>query len=383
MDDDAATSADPFLTLIAGLAADSPPSGFYSSLCESICQAVDLDRAVLFQYDTELRRGRPLGGYGIDPDVAFGDAYVDPDTARFVREAFEHDAVIEIGGSDLAAATPSAFKTLTEGRRAVCVPVTSAGRWVGLLLADRAETAPVLTARERALLLSLGKALALAAMARRVTRRHEQERMLRQRVEMARDVHDGVVQRLFGVSLALAGDGPLSAEDRARCGAEIEAAMEQLRDTVAGRQPTDEPHASEPLADLLRSWQVANDDVDLRFDAAELDAISTQMAPVVRSAVIEALRNARKHADVTWIEVRASREDDALVVEVVNDGARGPGPVGEPGAVHRDRAPNESASRMGLRLLSIEALQAGGLLEHGARDGSTWGLRLLLPHGDA
>ena len=30
---------------------------------------------------------------------------------------------------------------------------------------------------------------------------------LQQRIDMARDVHDGVVQRLFGVSMALDSDG--------------------------------------------------------------------------------------------------------------------------------------------------------------------------------
>jgi hypothetical protein len=38
---------------------------------------------------------------------------------------------------------------------------------------------------------------------------------------------------------------------------------------------------------------------------------------------------------------------------------------------------------MGLRLAGFEALQAGGLLEFGARDGDRWQVRLVVPHGGA
>ena len=57
--------------------------------------------------------------------------------------------------------------------------------------------------------------------------------------------------------------------------------------------------------------------------------------------------------------------DGAFVLEVTNDGVGGP-PVGTAG--------------MGLRLANFEALQAGGLLEFGARDGGNWQVRLVVPH---
>jgi hypothetical protein len=59
--------------------------------------------------------------------------------------------------------------------------------------------------------------------------------------------------------------------------------------------------------------------------------------------------------------------DGAFVLEVTNDGAGGR-PSGIAG--------------MGLRLANFEALQAGGLLEFGERDGGNWQVRLVVPHGD-
>ena len=45
------------------------------------------------------------------------------------------------------------------------------------------------------------------------------------------------------------------------------------------------------------------------------------------------------------------------------------------GVEARRRAP----AGMGLRLAGFEALQAGGLLEFGARDGDRWQVRLVVP----
>ena len=52
------------------------------------------------------------------------------------------------------------------------------------------------------------------------------------------------------------------------------------------------------------------------------------------------------------------------MLEVTNDGVRG---SGEPAG-------------MGLRLAGFEALQAGGLLEFGARDSDRWQVRLVVPY---
>ena len=69
---------------------------------------------------------------------------------------------------------------------------------------------------------------------RRGSRRTETERAreLEERIDFARDIHDGVVQRLFGVSLALSSEQPLTAEARARCAAEVRAALGELRSAL-------------------------------------------------------------------------------------------------------------------------------------------------------
>lgn len=57
-------------------------------------------------------------------------------------------------------------------------------------------------------------------------------RELEGRIDFALEIHDRAVQRLFGISLALSGDGELNAGTRERCSAELQAALHDLRDAV-------------------------------------------------------------------------------------------------------------------------------------------------------
>ena len=81
---------------------------------------------------------------------------------------------------------------------------------------------------------ALGRTAALASHVREVTRQLERSRRLSERIDLAREVHERVTQRLFGVSLALGSDRPLADEDRERCAAEIEAALGDLREALIG-----------------------------------------------------------------------------------------------------------------------------------------------------
>lgn len=328
-----------------------------------MCRAAALERGVMFQYDPDLRRVRPLGVHGIGRDV-FGEVYVDPDTASFVRDALERDEVVERAGDPLMAHVPSQFEELATGRRVVCVPMIAAGRWVGLLLADRSAAMPALTDDERERLWTLGKGVALATMARRATRKDERTRTLRARIALARDVHDTVVQRLFGVTLALEGDGDLPAAERARCAAEVQEAMVELRTMVRELGQEDTPLPDGRFDEELARWAAAHRDLvlDVEDDGT---AIPDDLQPLAVATLAEALRNARKHARPTRIVVRTRRADDALVIEIENDG--------------RHDGPSAAERGAGLRLLGIQALHAGGVVEFGARGADAWQVRLVVP----
>jgi signal transduction histidine kinase len=244
----------------------------------------------------------------------------------------------------------------------------AAGRPFGVVLADRPPASPLSDA-EKHTLWTLGKIAALATAARVSTREQERARELEERIDLAREVHDRVIQRLFGVSLALAGDGPLGAPERRRAGDELEAALADLR--VAVRRPLglrSEPTATTLHAEVARLAE-AHPDLGVRMADGPPAAVPAHLEALAQSVLAEAIRNAHRHARPTEVVVTVVRGGDALRLDVVNDGV-------EPGR-------RRGLDGIGLRLAALEALHIGGTVEAGRLDAGTWRVRLVVPeaHG--
>src|SRR6201997_4810208 len=191
--------------------------GFYDRLCEAVCRMARMRRAVIFRYDSADRRVRAAGAHNMDIDQ-FAGAYVTVDTLSIAARALHEDRVVEVEG-DLRPPADRAF---------------------GVILADRLMSAPPLDDADRRLLWTLGKAAALASAARIASTQVEKARQLEQRIDLAREIHEGVIQRLFGVSMALDGDGDLPERARHRCASETQAALGDLRAALQrplGRAP--------------------------------------------------------------------------------------------------------------------------------------------------
>ena len=118
-----------------------------------------------------------------------------------------------------------------------CTPVSAGGRWLGVIFADRGGSRFELTDEERHAMWTLGKTAALAASVRIATSQQGRARLLEARIDLAREIHERVVQRLFGVSLVLGSEHGLSEEAR-------RAAPTRCRP----RSPTCATRSSRPLA---------------------------------------------------------------------------------------------------------------------------------------
>ena len=101
-----------------------------------------------------------------------------------------------------------------------------------MICADRGGGRFELSDGERHLLWTLGKTTALVATARNMTRSQERSRRLIRAAELAREIHERVMQRLFGVSLALSAAAPLEGEQRERCLIEMQEATAELRSAL-------------------------------------------------------------------------------------------------------------------------------------------------------
>lgn len=337
---------------------------FYDRLCRAVCRLARLRRAIIFRYDQASRQVRAAGAHGVDIE-SFTDAYISVDMAPFAARAIREDQVVETAG-DVREQLPQRYAHLVgEPARIVCAPMVAAGSARGVIVAERSLEEPPLGPEERDLLWTLGKAAALAAVARNVATQAQTSRQLRQRIDLAREVHEGVVQRLFGISMVLDGAGDLPAEVRARCAEEIQAALGELRDAIQrplGRESR--ATATTFDAELTRLKQ-SNLDLNLTFSEELVASVPAALEPLAQSVLAEAIRNVRKHAAPSRVEVRTAQLDGAFVLEVINDG------------VHA--RPSQTPG-MGLRLAAFEALQSGGIVEFGPVGEEHWQVRLVVPH---
>ncbi len=339
---------------------------FYDQICEAVCLRTSMERAVLFLYDSERRLVLPAGSHGVFREfIAHG--YGTLEETPIAQRALAEDAVVET--TDLANDVPARYSNLPGITKLTCTPVAAAGRWMGVIFADRDGEPFDLSETDRVTMRALGRTAALASHVREATRELERGRRLSERIELAREVHERVTQRLFGVSLALGSDRPLADEDRERCAAEIEGALGDLREALIGSSGTSlmDLHEGTLRSELERLGRQYKR-LPLEVDWAEGASVPEPLEPLAVSVLNEALRNAEKHAEPSEVRVTIDAPEDVFRLEVRNDGLMSAGSPGSAGG-----------SRMGLRLASYEALQRGGMLEYG-REEDQWRVRLVLPN---
>jgi signal transduction histidine kinase len=333
---------------------------FYSHLAEAVCRLADMRRAIIFRYDDASRRVRVAGAHGVDP-TAFSDAHISVELAPLAATALAEDRVIEVLPGEEHFIAPE-FVELVGDRALIYVPIAAASRWPGVMLVEPSPEVTPLDDAHRDLLWTLGKTLALAAMARIATFHGERARQLEDRIDLARDIHDRVIQRLFGVSLVLT--RPLDDFARERAAGEIQTALSELR--TALQRPLGRParETGTTLAAELRRLTVEHADLGLRVEGTIPD-VPRALEPLAQSVLTEAVRNVRKHAVPSEIAVRVVIEDSIFKLEVFNDGVTGARGPGAPG--------------MGLRLAALEAIHVGGVVEFGPRPNGRWQVRLAVP----
>jgi signal transduction histidine kinase len=353
-----------FVELLARVESDGSSDAFYGSLCEAVCRLARMDRAVIFRYDEARRRVRAAGAYGLDLDL-FADAIVTVESAPIARMALEEDRVIEVSEVD-DAVVPEQYRDLLRDAILVCTPLAAAGRWSGVILSDRSPGSTPLTDAERHLLWTIGKTAALASTARAATFAQEHARRLQERIDLARDVHEQVIQRVFGVLLAFSSGTEIVGEARERAAAELQAALKDLRRALQRPLGRSSPETHTTLHHEIERLRRAHPDLGLVVSPGSRNVkVPQSLEALSQSVLAEAVRNAHKHAAPTRVEVGLAERDGAWVMDVVNDGV--PERTGPP------------RPGMGLRLAALEALQAGGVVEFGERPPGHWRVRLAVP----
>ena len=193
---------------------------------------------------------------------------------------------------------------------------------------------------------------------------------------MARELHDSVSQKLFGLVLGAESAGTLldrdpeaAAEQVARIGELAQEALGELRELIFELRPAsleDEGLAAtlRKEVDVLR--RVHGRAIELRI-AGSADCAPEAEGEVLRIAQ-EALNNALRHAEAERIELRMEARDGRLIVTVADDGI---------GFDPEDRGLR--ARRLGLTSMEERALALGGTLNVVSRPGEGTTVTLEVP----
>ncbi len=345
----------------------APPSDFYDRLCAALCRTGSMERAVLFLYDAPRRRVRAVGASGLDVSLLTGiDGRLD--AAPLARRALGGDRVVQ-GSAAIEQDVPEPYARRLGITTLSCTPLSAAGHRFGVIYADRGGADFELGDSERDAMWMLGKTAALAEAARSTTRNHEQARRLGERIELAREIHERVIGRLFGVSLALGLDGDLPVEERRRCGEEIGQALADLRSALQRPLASPPRQTGTTLRRELERLGHRRLGPALELDWPATLAVPPELEPLAQSVLAEALGNVAKHAEPTRVAVRVALEHGAFELEVRNDGVRPP--------------ESSRPAGMGLRLAVFEALRHGGLVEFGSDGVDGFRVRLIVPVGAA
>jgi signal transduction histidine kinase len=355
-----------FVELLSDIDVQTSSTEFYDRICEAICRLTTMRRAAIFMADTDRRRVRAVGAHG----TSFAQLSALRPTlvnTPIAQRALLEDSVV-VASEKIEEQVPPDYAELLGITTLVCTPLSAAGHAYGVICADRGGGRFELSDGERHLLWTLGKTTALVAAARNVTREQERTRRLSERLELAREVHERVLQRLFGVSLALSAEQPLDKAERERCQTEMHQALADLRRALERPLAALPPETATTLAEELERVRKSPGmvvEVAWRGDFT----VPVDLEPLAQSVLAEALRNIAKHAEPSRVEVAVGRDADSLTLEVRNDG------------VGTDAAASSEGGGMGLRLAGFEALQHGGVVEAGPSGDDSWRVRLVVGLG--
>jgi two-component system sensor histidine kinase UhpB len=152
-----------------------------------------------------------------------------------------------------------------------------------------------------------------------------------ERSELARDLHDEVSPFLFAVNVDVATISRLMRDGRA---AEIPEHVQSIAEAVGHMQREvrgmlgrlrpiglDEFGLVEAIGNMIEFWRRRHPDIDYRVTIAPgCDDLGELIAVTTYRIVQECLSNALRHGAPTVITVRVANEQDAIVVEVADDG---------------------------------------------------------------
>ena len=295
-------------------------------------------------------------------------------TGSVAGEAFASGQPIALPTSETDGADPVRCVVNGCGGPALSVPLRSKRRSWGVLTLARRPWEPEFTPLEIAVVASVASQASIALEL--VSIRAEQQRMilLDERARIARDLHDHVIQQLFGATLSLQSVVGAVADTRTAdqvmdAAHLIDDAIQQIRTVVFALTSPDADSLRHRVIDIV--VEVTGSlprPPAIRFTGPIDHSVTAALAADVAAVTRELLSNAARHAHAERVSLDIALRSGAIAVVVEDDG------VGIQGG-----------RRSGLRNLEERAhVRSGTLSVHSGPDGTRveWTAPLVDDAGD-
>jgi signal transduction histidine kinase len=210
------------------------------------------------------------------------------------------------------------------------VPVTSGGRSVGNFYLTDKTGAPEFTPTDQRLVELFALHAGIAIDNARLHQDAAAYAIVQERDRIGRDLHDGIIQSLYAVSLSLEdvpemmGSSPAEAEARVDAAIEsLQTSIRELRGFIYGLRPetldgADVPAGIVALCEMFRYNTLVEVDLDVDAEAGR-DLVPEHGAELLQ-LVRESLSNAARHAQARHLNVTYRDEDGATSLIVADDG---------------------------------------------------------------
>jgi signal transduction histidine kinase len=258
-----------------------------------------------------LHRKEVKLGEGIKGLVAkTGEPIVSHDLAHDAR--YLADAIVEAGFKQMA-----------------CFPLTSGGNVIGVLSAVTRSSIP-LDEQDIQVITAIGGWAGLAIENARLHNNARRLAILEERDRIGMDLHDGIIQSIYGVGLVLEHARLLSKEDPTQSQERIQQAIVSLNQTIRDirsyildlrpRQLGSE-NLMDGLKRLLMEFRVNTlAEGNLKGDPKELAGLPQTHGVALFHICQEALANAAKHAGAKKVEVSLWTTPERVMMEIRDNG---------------------------------------------------------------
>ena len=257
------------------------------------------------------------------------------------------------------------------------VPIRVSGQAVGNFYLTEKQAAPEFTENDQELVEMFALHAAIAIQNARLHQDVKYLAVVDERMRISRDLHDGIIQSIYAVSLSLEDVPELIAENASEAAARVDRAIDRLHTTIVDIRTFIVglgPEAGDGLESALESMAreaLAESATGLSLDLSGASEVEGSLPPEAAHELLqiarEAVSNVARHSEAKQAVVSLRVVDDTAILVVQDDG------------VGFDPGRRLGSAHFGLANLRDRAAAVAGTLQIESVPGKGTGIIVRLP----